>query len=301
MTNKDLTKYAWLSVATAIVTISLKSLAYFLTGSVSLLSDALESVINLVAAAFALWMLIIAARPADEDHPFGHYKAEYFAGALEGALIGMAALSIFWVAFQRLFDPQPLEQVGIGLFISGVASVLNLIVGQLLIRTGKANRSVALEADGHHLMTDVWTSVGVIFALIVVNLTGWYILDPIIAMLVALNILKTGYEVIKRSTLGLMDTVINDEDMEAVTSVLDGYVEKDRIDYHALRTRQSGSRIFISVHILMPDEWSIKRGHELIDKIEDDLRAAVEGCIVFTHMEPINDPASMADIELEAA
>lgn len=301
MTNKDLTKYAWLSVVTAIATISLKSLAYFLTGSVSLLSDALESVINLVAAAFALWMLIIAARPADEDHPFGHYKAEYFAGALEGALIGMASLSIFWVAFQRLFDPQPIEQLGIGLFISGVASVLNLIVGQLLIRTGKANRSVALEADGHHLMTDVWTSVGVIFALIVVNLTGWFILDPIIAMLVALNILKTGYEVIKRSTLGLMDTVINDEDMEAVTSVLDGYVEKDRIDYHALRTRQSGSRIFISVHILMPDEWSIKRGHELIDKIEDDLRAAVEGCIVFTHMEPINDPASMADIELEAA
>lgn len=299
MTNKDLTKYAWLSVATAIVTISLKSLAYYLTGSVSLLSDALESVINLVAAAFALWMLIIAARPADEDHPFGHYKAEYFAGALEGALIGMASLSIFWVALQRLFDPQPIEQVSIGLIVSGAASVINLIVGQLLIRTGKANRSIALEADGHHLMTDVWTSVGVILALIVVNFTGWYVLDPIIAMLVAVNILKTGYDVVKRSALGLMDTAIGDEDMEAVTTVLDGYVEKDRIDYHALRTRQSGSRIFISVHILMPDEWSIKRGHELIDKIEDDMRAAVAGSIVFTHMEPISDPASMADINLE--
>lgn len=299
MTNKDLTRFAWLSVATAIATIALKAWAYYLTDSVSLLSDALESVINLVAAAFALWMLTIAARPADEDHPFGHYKAEYFAGALEGALIGMAALSIFWVAFQRLLDPQPIEQVSIGLFISGIASVLNLVVGQLLIRTGKANRSVALEADGHHLMTDVWTSVGVILALIVVNFTGWYILDPIIAMFVALNILKTGYEVIKRSALGLMDTAINDEDMQAVTEVLESYVEKDRIDYHALRTRQSGSRIFISVHILMPDEWSIKRGHELIDKIEEDMRTAVFGSIVFTHMEPINDPASMADIELE--
>lgn len=299
MTNKDLTRFAWLSIATAIATISLKSLAYYLTGSVSLLSDALESVINLVAAAFALWMLKIAARPADDDHPFGHYKAEYFAGALEGTLIGMAALSIFWVAFQRLLAPQPIEQISVGLLISGMASVLNLIVGQLLIRTGRKHRSVALEADGHHLMTDVWTSVGVIVALIVVNFTGWYILDPIIAMLVAVNIVKTGYEVIKRSTLGLMDTVINDEDMEAVTKVLDGYVEQDRIDYHALRTRQSGSRIFISVHILMPDDWSIKRGHELIDKIEEDMRTAVAGSIVFTHMEPISDPASMADIDLE--
>ena len=299
MTNKDLTRFAWLSIATAIATISLKSLAYYLTGSVSLLSDALESVINLVAAAFALWMLKIAARPADDDHPFGHYKAEYFAGALEGTLIGMVALSIFWVAFQRLLAPQPIEQISVGLLISGMASVLNLIVGQLLIRTGRKHRSVALEADGHHLMTDVWTSVGVIVALIVVNFTGWYILDPIIAMLVAVNIVKTGYEVVKRSTLGLMDTVINDEDMEAVTKVLDGYVEQDRIDYHALRTRQSGSRIFISVHILMPDDWSIKRGHELIDKIEDDMRTAVAGSIVFTHMEPIRDPASMADIDLE--
>ncbi|MBX3243845.1 MAG: cation transporter [Acidobacteria bacterium] len=299
MTNKDLTRFAWLSIATAIATISLKSLAYYLTGSVSLLSDALESVINLVAAAFALWMLKIAARPPDDDHPFGHYKAEYFAGALEGTLIGMAALSIFWVAFQRLFAPQPIEQVSIGLAISGVASVLNLIVGQLLIRTGKKHRSIALEADGHHLMTDVWTSVGVILALIVVNFTGWYILDPIIAILVAVNIVKTGYNVVKRSALGLMDTAIDEEDMEAVTDVLDGYVEKDRIDYHALRTRQSGSRIFISVHILMPDEWSIREGHKLIDRIEDDIRIAVAGAIVFTHMEPISDPASMADIDLE--
>lgn len=299
MTNKDLTRFAWLSVATAIATISLKTLAYLMTGSVGLLSDALESVINLVAAAFALWMLKIAARPADEDHPFGHYKAEYFAGALEGTLIGMAALSIIWVAVNRLIAPQPIEQIGIGLIITTAASLLNLVVGQLLIRTGRKHRSITLEADGKHLMTDVWTSASVIIALIVVNITGWYVLDPIIALFVAVNILRTGYNVVKRSTLGLMDTVISDEDMKAVVNVLDSYVEKEKIDYHALRTRESGSRVFISVHILMPDEWSIREGHKLIDKIEDDIRTAVAGAIVFTHMEPISDPASMADIDLE--
>ncbi|MBX3288216.1 MAG: cation transporter [Acidobacteria bacterium] len=299
VTNKDLTRFAWLSVATAIATISLKTLAYLMTGSVGLLSDALESVINLVAAAFALWMLKIAARPADEDHPFGHYKAEYFAGALEGTLIGMAALSIIWVAVNRLIAPQPIEQIGIGLIITTAASLLNLVVGQLLIRTGRKHRSITLEADGKHLMTDVWTSASVIIALIVVNITGWYVLDPIIALFVAVNILRTGYNVVKRSTLGLMDTVISDEDMKAVVNVLDSYVEKEKIDYHALRTRESGSRVFISVHILMPDEWSIREGHKLIDKIEDDIRTAVAGAIVFTHMEPISDPASMADIDLE--
>lgn len=299
MTNKDLTRFAWLSIATAIATISLKTLAYLMTGSVGLLSDALESVINLVAAAFALWMLKIAARPADEDHPFGHYKAEYFAGALEGTLIGMAALSIIWVAVNRLIAPQPIEQIGIGLIITTAASLLNLVVGQLLIRTGRKHRSITLEADGKHLMTDVWTSASVIIALIVVNITGWYVLDPIIALFVAVNILRTGYNVVKRSTLGLMDTVISDEDMKAVVNVLDSYVEKEKIDYHALRTRESGSRVFISVHILMPDEWSIREGHKLIDKIEDDIRTAVAGAIVFTHMEPISDPASMADIDLE--
>lgn len=299
MTNKSLTRFAWLSIATAVATISLKSLAYYLTGSVGLFSDALESVINLVAAVFALWMLTIAARPADEDHAFGHYKAEYFAGALEGALIGMAALSIIWVAVGRLIDPQPIEQVSIGLTVSVSASLLNLVVGQILIRTGRKHRSVALESDGHHLMTDVWTSAGVVAGLIVVNLTGWYVLDPIIAIFVAVNILVTGYSVVKRSTLGLMDTVISDEDMAAVTGVLDSYVEKGRMDYHALRTRQSGSRIFVEVHILVPDEWSVKRGHDFLEKIESDLRAAVAGAIVFTHMEPLEDPSSMADIELE--
>lgn len=299
MTNRELTKYAWLSIATALVTISLKAGAYLLTGSVGLLSDALESVINLVAAAFALWMLMIAARPADEDHPFGHYKAEYFAGAIEGALIGMAALSILWVAVLRLFAPQPLEQVGVGLAITVVASLLNLVVGQMLIRNGKKFRSVTLEADGYHLMTDVWTSVGVIAGVFLVSVTGWLILDPIIAIVVALNILWTGYKVVRRSTLGLMDTSISDEDMSKLTGILDAYTEKDRVDYHALRTRQSGSRAFISVHILMPDEWSIQTGHELIDRIEDDIRGAIPGSIVFTHMEPISDPSSMADINLE--
>lgn len=299
MTNKNLTRFAWLSVATAVATISLKTLAYLLTGSVGLLSDAFESVINLVAAAFGLWMLTIAARPADEDHPYGHYKAEYFAGALEGTLIGAAAVSIIWVAVERLFDPQAIEQAGVGLIISTVASLLNLAVGRLLIRTGKEHRSVTLEADGHHLMADVWTSAGVIAALIVVTFTGWYILDPVIAILVAVNILWTGFKVVRRSAQGLMDTAIPDEDLQAVKDVLNRYAADYGIDHHALRSRQSGSRIFVSVHILMPDDWSIKRGHDLIDKIEDSIRSAVAGCIVFTHMEPLNDPASMTDIDLE--
>jgi len=288
-----------MSIAAAIATIALKTVAYWLTDSVGLLSDALESVINLVAAMFALWMLTVAARPADEGHPYGHTKAEYFSGALEGSLIGMAALSIGYAAIGRLFEPRPIENVTIGLIISAAASVLNLIGGQILIRKGRQYRSITLEADGHHLMTDVYTSVGVIVAVFAVSFTGWYILDPVVALLIAANILWTGFKVVRQSTTGLMDAAVSPEDLGKITGVLDGYKESHQVDYHALRTRQSGTRAFVTVHILVPDEWTVQRGHELIEQIVSDICAAVPGSNVLTHMEPLDDPLSMEDIELE--
>ncbi|KXK07415.1 MAG: cation diffusion facilitator family transporter [Acidobacteria bacterium OLB17] len=298
MIDKKLTRYLWLSIAAAIATISLKAGAYLYTGSVGLLSDALESIINLIAAVFALWMLTVASRPPDEGHNFGHTKAEYFSGALEGSLIGMAAISIGWAAIERMISPQPLENIGIGIAISAAATVINLVVGQILIRSGRTHRSIALEADGRHLMTDVVTSIGVIAAVIIVGATGWLILDPLIALAVALNILWTGYHVVKRSAEGLMDASASDEDMAKIVAVLDEYKEKAGIDYHALRTRVAGPRIFVSVHVLMPDEWTIQRGHELAEEIESAMRSAVPGVIASTHLEPLDDPLSMADMDL---
>lgn len=298
MIDRKLTRYLWLSIAAAIATISLKAGAYFYTGSVGLLSDALESIINLIAAVFALWMLTVASRPPDDGHNFGHTKAEYFSGALEGSLIGMAAISIAWAAIERLVSPQPIENIGIGIAISAAASVINLVVGQLLIRRGREHRSITLEADGKHLMTDVVTSIGVIVAIIVIGATGWTILDPLIALAVAGNILWTGYHVVKKSAEGLMDASASDEDMAKIVAVLDDYKEKIGIDYHALRTRVAGPRIFVSAHVLMPDEWTIQRGHELAEEIEAAMRAAVPGVIASTHMEPLDDPLSMADMDL---
>lgn len=299
MAGRNLTRFAWLSIFAAVATITLKTVAYLLTDSVGLLSDALESVINLVAAIFALWMLSVAARPADEGHPYGHTKAEYFSGALEGSLIGMAALSIGWTAIERLLEPRPIENVTVGLLICAGASILNLIVGQILIRVGRSHRSVTLEADGRHLMTDVFTSAGVIVAVFAVSITNWYILDPVIALLVAANILWTGFKVVKQSTTGLMDAAVSPEDLTKIMTVLDAYKTSHGTHYHALRTRQSGTRAFVTVHILMPDEWTIQRGHELVEQIESDIRSAVPGANVLTHMEPLEDPLSAADIELE--
>lgn len=299
MAGRNLTRFAWLSIFAAVATITLKTVAYLLTDSVGLLSDALESVINLVAAIFALWMLTVAARPADEGHPYGHTKAEYFSGALEGSLIGMAALSIGWTAIERLLEPRPIENVTVGLLICAGASILNLIVGQILIRVGRSHRSVTLEADGRHLMTDVFTSAGVIVAVFAVSVTNWYILDPVIALVVAANILWTGFKVVKQSTTGLMDAAVSPADLAKITAVLDAYKTSHGTHYHALRTRQSGTRAFVTVHILMPDEWTIQRGHELVEQIESDIRSAVPGANVLTHMEPLEDPLSATDIELE--
>lgn len=300
-TNKpSLTRFAWLSIGAAVVTIALKTIAYFLTGSVGLLSDALESLVNLVGASMALAMLTIAARPADEDHAYGHSKAEYFSSGMEGALILIAAISIIASAAPRLLDPKPLEQVGLGLGVSVAASLINLGVARILLRAGKQHNSITLEADAHHLMTDVWTSVGVLGGVGLVALTGWQILDPIVAFIVAGNIIWTGVRIVRSSALGLMDTALPAQEQDKLKSVLDGYM-KDGVQYHALRTRQSGSRQFVSFHVLVPGEWTVQQGHYLLEAIEKDVRQALPNATVFTHLEPLNDPASWEDTALDRA
>jgi cation diffusion facilitator family transporter len=298
MRRNDLNKFIWLSIAAAIATITLKTAAYFYTGSIGLLSDALESVINLAAAIVALLMIKIAAQPPDEEHSFGHDKAEYFASGIEGTLIFIGAIAIIYTAFPRLFAPQPIEHLGIGLVISLIATLINLIVGVILIRVGRAQHSIILEADGQHLITDVWTSVGVVLGIFLVGLTGWLILDPIIALLVAFNIVRTGFQLIRRSALGLMDTAVSPETHGKIVQILDDYAANKKIDYHALRTRQSGARKFISVHILVPDEWTVQKGHDLTEEIENEICAAVADSTVFTHLEPLEDPSSFLDLEL---
>jgi cation diffusion facilitator family transporter len=299
MKRENLTRFAWLSIFAALVTIGLKAGAYLLTGSVGLLSDALESFINLAAAVIALMMLKLAARPPDDEHAFGHDKAEYFASGIEGTLILLAAIGIGWTATAHLFNPQPLEQVNLGLIISIAATLVNLVVGQILIRAGRRHRSITLEADGKHLMTDVWTSVGVVIGVWAVSVTGWLVLDPLVALLVAANIIWSGVQLMRRSTLGLMDTAVSSEKQKSIRSVLDRFVQERGIEYHALRTRRAAIRSFISVHILVPGEWTVHQGHQLLEEIEAEIRRDVGGAIVFTHLESLDDPASWEDIELD--
>jgi cation diffusion facilitator family transporter len=298
MASANLTRFAWLSIGAAVLTIVLKTTAYWLTGSVGLLSDALESLVNLVAAIMALAMLTIAARPADEMHAFGYGKAEYFSSGLEGALILLAAASIAWTSVPRLFAPQPLANVGIGLGISVVASAINFAVARVLMNAGKEYRSITLEADAHHLMTDVWTSAGVVLGVGAVALTGWVRLDPIIALIVAANILRIGWQLLGRSVRGLMDVTLPAAEHGAIKQVLHQY-ESQGIQYHALRTRQAGTRSFISLHVLVPGEWTVQHGHDLLEHLERDIRAAVPGAQLFTHLEPQGDPAAWEDIELD--
>jgi cation diffusion facilitator family transporter len=297
-TRARLASFAWLSVVAAVATIVLKCLAYWLTGSVGLLSDALESFVNLAAAVVALTMIHVASRPPDEEHAYGYSKAEYFASGFEGALILLAALTIGVAAGQRLIAPVPLERLGIGLLISAGATALNLVVALVLMRVGRRYNSIALEADGMHLMTDVWTSLGVIAALFAVLLTGWQWLDPLIALAVAANILWTGYRLLKRSALGLLDRALPPPQRAAIAQVLARY-QRDDLQFHALRTRQAAGRSFISVHVLVPGAWTVQRGHDLLEDIERDLRAAVPRAAVFSHLEPIEDPTSFLDRELD--
>ena len=298
-TSTPLTRYAWFSIGAALVTISLKAAAYFYTDSVGFLSDAAESLVNLVGAVVALVMLTIAARPADEEHAYGHGKAEYFSSGIEGTLILVAALSIAYAAIQRLLAPRPLEQVGLGLVVSAAASVVNLAVGQIMIRVGKRRESITLEANGKHLMTDVWTSIGVLAGVGAVALTEWGWLDPIVALAVAGNIVWTGVQIVRRSVLGLMDTALPAAQLEGIEKILEGHRQEEGIDFHALRTRQAGNRAFMSFHVLVPGEWTVQRGHDLVEKIESDLRRALPNAVIFTHLESLTDPISWEDTELD--
>jgi cation diffusion facilitator family transporter len=298
MEGANLTRFAWLSIAAAVATIALKGTAYYITGSVGLLSDAVESIVNLAAAALALAMLTLAARPPDEMHAFGYSKAEYFSSAFEGTMILLAAASVVWAAVPRLITPQPLEQIGIGVAVSGLAAVINFAVARLLMRAGGKYRSITLEADAHHLMTDVWTSAGVIGAIGVVSITGWDRLDPLIAIAVAVNILWTGFKLLRRSVRGLLDTTLPPEEQQKINAVLKRY-RNEGVHCHALRTRHAGSRSFISFHVLVPGDWTVQRGHDLLEAIEGDIRAAIPGATVFTHLEPIGDPAAWEDTSLD--
>jgi len=296
MKQESLKKFIYLSIAAAVVTILLKFYAFYLTGSMGFFSDALESFVNLFAAVVALIMLTISAKPADKEHEYGHSKAEYFSSAIEGALIVLAALSILRSAVPRLFDPKPLTNIDIGLAFSLAASLVNLTVSLVLIHYGKKKHSLVLEADGKHLMTDVWTSAGVIAGILIVRFTGIYIFDPIIAIVVAINIIYTGYQLISRSASGLMDASISEEAVKKITAYLDS-LKKENIEYHSLMTRQAGQRMFISVHLLVPGWWTVKKGHDYADLIEQSIEDMFEEPVnVSTHIEPIDDPASMNDI-----
>ena len=298
MSRSALTRYAWLSIAAAITTMALKGAAYWLTGSVGLLSDAVESIVNLLGAVIALVVLTIAARPADDTHAYGHSKAEYFACGAEGILILIAAISIGVAAINRLIFPQPLEQAGAGLAISTAASLINFFVARILLRAGRAYRSITLEADARHLMTDVWTSAGVIAAIMAVALTGWQMLDPIIALAVAANIVWSGYNLVKRSTSGLMDSTLPPEELALLKQILEKYMQQG-VQYHALRTRQAASRRFISMHILVPGFWTVDAGHDLLEHLEADIRATLPDVTITTHLEPLDNPASHQDKELD--
>lgn len=295
--QQSLTRFAWLSIFAALLTISLKGLAYLLTGSIGLLSDAMESFINLAGAIVALIMLTIAARPADKEHTYGHNKAEYFSSGIEGMLILIAAVSIAIAATKRLLDPKPLEQVGIGLGISVLASMVNLIVALVLKKAGRNYQSITLEADSQHLMTDVWTSAGVLLGVGLVALTGFQQLDPIVALLVAANIVWSGVSILRKSVMGLMDASLPEEKMQLIYEVLEPYKQMG-IQFHAMQTRQAGSREFISMHVLVPGKWTVHKGHQLLEKIEADIRNKFPGASLFTHLEPIEDKSSWDDLNL---
>ncbi len=275
-----------------------KALAYLLTGSIGLLSDGLESLVNLAGALMAMTMLTVAARPADDDHPYGHDKAEYFSSGVEGTLIVIAALSIAVAAIERLLHPRSLEQVGLGLAISVGASLINLAVAMVLLRAGRRHESITLEASAHHLFTDVWTSAGVVIGVGAVALTGWRWLDPVVAIAVAANIVWTGVGIVRRSVLGLMDTALSAGDLAVLQRAMAPYLTEG-IQYHALRTRQSGARRFITLHVLVPGAWTVHQGHRLLERLEADIRRALPNISVLTHLESLEDPASWEDQALD--
>lgn len=294
----SLTRYAWLSIATALATILMKTGAYLLTGSVGLLSDAIESSVNLVAAVIALFALRLAARPEDETHTWGHGKAEYFSAGAEGVMIFIAASAVIYTAVNRLLHPHELEQVGVGLAVSATAAGLNFFVARILWRAGRSNRSITLTADAKHLMTDVWTSAGVIAGVALVAVLHWPPLDPVIAILVGINIVVAGWALIRDSSAGLMDASLPPDDLAKLHGVLGRYRTDGVIDFHAIRTRAAGQQRFVSLHVLVPGLWTVREGHNLAEQIEHDLSAALPGASVLAHVEPIEDESSYADMTL---
>jgi cation diffusion facilitator family transporter len=294
----NLTRFAWLSIGAAVLTIALKMGAYWLTNSVSLLSDALESLVNLVTAIIALIALTIASRPADDEFTFGYSKIEFFSSGFEGGMILIAAGSIVATAIPRLIAPQPLEQVGLGLIVSAIASLINLAVSRVLTTAGKRYDSITLQADAHHLMTDVITTGGVLVGVGLVSVSGWERLDPLIAILVAANILRTGFGLIRQAGQGLMDKSLPAEDIQAIQDIFQDY-DQQGIKFHALRTRSAAARRFISMHILVPGEWSVQRAHHLAEQVERQIRQRFPKIVVFTHVEPLEDPNSWVDSNLD--
>jgi cation diffusion facilitator family transporter len=294
-----LERFAWLSVAAAVVTIGIKTAAWQVTGSVGLLSDALESLINLAAALLALSMLRLAAAPPDDAHPYGRFKAEYVASGIEGALIVLAAGSIAYAAIPRLIAPRPIEAAALGIGLSVLASLINLAVALVLLRVGRREHSIALEADGRHLMTDVWTSAGVVAAVALVWATGWLILDPLIALAVAAHIVLAGIGLIRRSFTGLLDAAIAPAERAEMEKIFTEYRRRYPVAFHAVLTRQAGARRFISFHLLVPDGWTVAQAHQLSEEVEERIRSLVPNAILISHIEPISHPASYDDIRLE--
>ncbi len=291
------TRYALLSLLTAVLTIALKTSAFWLTGSVGLLSDAAESGVNLVAALVALGALALAAKPADKHHPFGHTKAEYFASGVEGGLIVVAAIGIGWAAWGRLWDPQPLEQVTLGFWIALVATLLNGLTARILWRAGRQLNSITLRSDAQHLLTDVWTSVGVLVGMGLVGITGWLILDPLVAFGVAVNIVWTGIKLLQETFSGLLDQALPQPEQSLIAQVLEPYRQQG-IRFHALLTRMAGSHRFISLHVLVPGAWTVQAGHSLCAQIEAQIQTTLPHSHVITHLEPMEDPASYDDPSL---
>ena len=286
-----LKRYAWLSIAAAVATIGLKLAAWLFTGSVGLLSDALESLVNLVGGIVALAMLEVASRPADEDHAFGHGKAEYFSSGIEGTLILIAAVTIILAAGRRLLHPRALEQLGVGLAISVLASLVNLAAARIILGAGKKHDSITLRANAHHLLTDVWTSVGVLAGVGLVAVSDWHWLDPLVAMAVAANIIRTGVRIVRTSVQGLMDSALPAGERLAIERLLEPH-KQDGVQFHALLTRRAGAERFISMHVLVPGRWTVHRGHQLVERIESDIRGALGNATIVTHLESREDPAS---------
>lgn len=282
--------YFWMSTAAAVATITLKTAAWWLTGSMGLLSDAMESFVNLAGASFALWMITIAKCPPDEDHPLGHSKAEYFSSGFEGLLIVGAAVAIIWSASMRLLEPQPLESVGLGLAFSVVSSLINLFVALAMRRAAVRFRSIALEGGSKHLMADVWTSAGVVAGVLLVSATGWLRLDPIIAILVGLHILSEAGRLVRSSVEGLMDAALPGDKIAVIEQVLAGYDERG-VRYANLRTRRAGADSFVYVDVLVPPTWNIVQTHAVLDEIEADIERLAPGMQVMTHPEPRTDAA----------